>query len=704
MNSDTLAAIRWGSRPFVRFVVPLIMGILLQAYLNVEFGLFVLIGLSAYLALYLIERPKHMMAAFKLRHLHAPLIGLILIGLGGMAADYHHRPDPRTHFTTDADITHLQAELVEAVSEKTKTYRTVLRVTDGRKEGQWQPASGNLLVYLEKDSLAADLEIGDRLLLIEGSRAVDGPKNPGEFDYRAYLSKKGIHHQQYVKSGQWSVVGHRWTIRRQAERCRQYFIDRLSRADLGPDEEGIATALLLGKKERLSDELMHAYADAGAMHVLAVSGLHVGILYTILGYLLIRLDRLERGYLIKSVSIIIMLWMYAFITGLSPSVVRACAMFSAILVGKAMKRQSNVYNNIASSAFILLLFEPYYIFQVGFQLSYLAVIGIIYMQPKLCALLHFDTKAARWAWEISCVSIAAQLATLPLTLYYFDQFPVYALLSNFIVIPAAAVILYLGISYLLVGWIPLLGELIAWLLGWALRIMNYSVSKIETLPSSVIEGIDISTGQTLLLYAAIISASIYLVHYRHRAAVIALSCLVLAIGIELVETYRFSRHDYLAVYDVRRHSAINLLSDDYNILLSDSTVTADQGLQEYSLRGNWNRHDAPSPVHHPTSCDRSAFSAHGGGLYTIGQTRLAHVDEQDDLMAVATPIPVDYLILSYYSGLRMDRLEEVYAPKTIILDGSIGAPKAKKLATHVPDSIRLHSVVIDGYFEERLMP
>ena len=204
----------------------------------------------------------------------------------------------------------------------------------------------------------------------------------------------------------------------------------------------VASALLLGYRENLDKELVKSYASAGAMHVLAVSGLHVGILYLLLTRIfsfLKKVKKVKNGKFILTILIVSFLWFYAIMTGLSASVMRATTMFSFIVIGnELLNRKTSIYNTLAVSAIILMIINPFIVYQVGFQLSYVAVVGIVYLQPKLNRLFYSRYKLVRGVWAITCVSLAAQIATFPLSLHYFHQFSTYFFISNLIVIPASS--------------------------------------------------------------------------------------------------------------------------------------------------------------------------------------------------------------------------------------------------------------------------
>jgi competence protein ComEC len=204
------------------------------------------------------------------------------------------------------------------------------------------------------------------------------------------------------------------------------------------------------------------------------------------------------------------LWMYALVTGLSPSVLRAATMFSFIIAGQALNRQAYIYNSIAASAFLLLLVQPAILFEVGFQLSYMAVIFIVFLHPYLYRLLSFRYKILNSAWSLTCVSLAAQAGTVPLSLFYFHQFPSYFILSNFVVIPAATVIIYGAALLFIASPIPVLLEIFGLLLNKFLQMVNFMIFFIEKMPGSLIANIRFAEWEAIFAYTIFATLSVWL--------------------------------------------------------------------------------------------------------------------------------------------------------------------------------------------------
>ncbi len=681
--------------PFVRLLLPLILGILSAVFLKVDMGLFVVCIILGFVGMLFLLNVNDFRISFRLKYFQAPLVFIMILGAGGMLTLESVSKDNPQHFAQINDGQWMIGVLEESLTEKKRSFRTVLSIKQVKSMGEWRPALGNMLVYLSKDSLAGNLERGDKLLVQAKLTELEEPANPGEFNYKRFLSFRDIYHQQFIKSGGWMLLEKNPNIFTYAERARTLLIAQLKNEGLGDDEMAIASALLLGKKDQLSAELMHAYAGAGAMHVLAVSGLHMGILFLFLSKVLKVLRQLPRGVIIETVLILIVMWGFAFITGMSPSVVRASTMFTAIAMARLFKRTSDIYNTIAASAFVLLLFNPFYIMEVGFQLSYLAVVGIIYLQPKLKSLLFFKSKLPTLIWEITCVSLAAQIATFPLGLLYFHQFPTYFLFSNLLVIPAAYLILVFGFSYFLTFWIPYLGAAIAFGLKWLIVALNESVIFLENLPSALISGIDISILETWLIYSLIILLSMAIIKRKKKLLITSIACVLGLLVVQFYETYSFKRHEFLTVYDVNKSSVVNILSDQANHVITDSLLAADMDKQQFHLRNNWNKHGAPEPRF-------SELREVVPGLYDYHGKSIAIIDSWSDLPKLKEPIEVDYLVISYFRGVKMDAILSSYTGRKIIIDSTVREKKANLLMAGLESEADVHAVVFDGFFRDRL--
>ncbi|HKZ36510.1 MAG TPA: ComEC/Rec2 family competence protein, partial [Chryseolinea sp.] len=366
-------------------------------------------------------------------------------------------------------------------------------------------------------------------------------------------------------------------------------------------EQGIVSALVLGITDGLDNELLTAYKGTGAMHILAVSGLHVGIIYGLLLFLLKPLQKVKHGkWFLAGISIVV-LWLYAFITGLSPSVLRAVTMFSFVALAKPAQHRTNIYNILAASAFCILLYDPYLIMSIGFQLSYLAVLGIVYLQSGIYKLWEPTNRLLDEVWKVSSVSIAAQLATFALGLLYFHQFPNYFLLSNLFVIPGSFIVLIAGLVLLALSFIQPVAFALGFIIEWIIKTLNFIVFAVEDFPFSLVENVYITTFQCWLLLG-IILVIILLLHTRKFAYFLAASLILFIYS--MAQWNHFQRDvnvQKLTVYNVKGHTAIDLMDRGQTFFIADSVLLKDSdkigfhitphrimlGVNETVRSGNW---------------------------------------------------------------------------------------------------------------------
>ena len=380
---------------------------------------------------------------------------------------------------------------------------------------QWEPTNSFVNAYVPLIDTTKIVK-GDLLLVYGVPNEVNGPANPGEFNYKNYLVYNRIHHQDYLGED-FVIIGHKPSslIVRISDRLRTYCAENIETYISDSDARAVILALSLGVKDELDNELVQAFSATGVMHVLAVSGLHVGIIYLLLFNVFRKLGLTKKRYRwLMAILSILLLWFYALLTGLSPSVLRAVTMFTFVALRRALFRKGNIYNTLAASAFVLLWFNPYLIMSVGFQLSYLAVFGIVYLQPKLYALWSTDVWILDRIWAISCVSIAAQLATGPLSVLYFHQFPTYFLVSNLFIIPAAFISLLGSLLMMLLSLIPIAARGVGWLLNEFVSLVNRLVFWVSQFPESTINGIHLDILQTWLMYFVIGGIVSYLVYQK----------------------------------------------------------------------------------------------------------------------------------------------------------------------------------------------
>lgn len=452
-----------------------------------------------------------------------------------------------------SDEPQLKSGILRFKANVTKSY---LR----QKNGHTEPinASGKLMVAIKTDSLnPLQLTYGDELIIPAKVTEVAAPYNPAEFDYRSWLAAQNIYHQVYLKQAQLTktnrdlgnpIIAYALVLR--AKQVQYY--RKLLKDD---DAFAVASTLILGYRADLSQETLSTYSKTGTIHALSVSGMHVGLIYLVLNWMLQYLDRNKLLKLFKVVLIVVLIWFYALLTGFSPSVLRSAIMLSAFVIAKSFNRQSNSYNIISFAALCLLVYDPFLIWDVGFQLSFLAVLGLIYLQPKIQNWWHPKSQWIGKLWEAIAMSLAAQFITYPLSIYYFHQFPIYFLMSNLFITVPIALLMYLGIIILLGRF-----EFLAPIFEWLIKFTNSGLKWIADLPLSSLSAIWISRTELIILCVALCCFTIALAGFKKRMLMFSIVCFMVFQSFVVYDELKAMHQKKIIVFNLRKHYATAYIS------------------------------------------------------------------------------------------------------------------------------------------------
>lgn len=390
--------------------------------------------------------------------------------------------------------------------DTTAVYEVVLTDYPVARQHSWRCEAGHVYVYLQADETDTLPQIGDTLQV---RTRWQRPGMLGAFDYGKYLRRQGIYATGYASRNDWIVVGKGHVAWYNMRQVQHRLVERFRELGISGDELGTLSALSLGYRENLDSDLKESFSKAGAMHVLAVSGLHTGILFMVLLALLTGFGRWKPLYaerskrVILAIVLIAVMWCYAALTGWSPSVVRSVIMVTVAEVGYMLYERGNTLNTVAAAAVLILLCRPNDLFSVGFQLSFAAVTAIVVLNPILGKSVGTPrNRVLNYVVQLTITSFSAQLGTLPLTLHYFSQTSNYFLITNLIVLPLATVVMVGAVAVLTIGWIPLVGVGVSWLLSWVVWLMNTSVAWVEHLPGST-TAMECTWSMTACLYGAI---------------------------------------------------------------------------------------------------------------------------------------------------------------------------------------------------------
>ncbi len=514
---------------------------------------------------------------------------------------------------------------------------------------------GKVLVNKKKDSLNK-LKIGNVYYTENLFKKINKPKNPYQFNYRKYLKRKQIIHQITLTDKNYIVSkSNAFSISIIASNIRSRIQKNLKQKNFTKDAFGIINALLLGQRQDVSKELIQDYQNAGAMHILAVSGLHIGIIYGILLVLFLPIKRLNfnsiKGKTIQILLVILFLWSYAILASLSASVVRATTMFTAIALGLLSKRKTNTLHNLFISMFVLLLFHPNFLFDVGFQLSYLAVFSIVYWQPKFNACYQPKNKIFRFFWQICTVSFAAQIGILPLSLFYFHQFPLLFFVSSLVIIPVLGIVLGFGFLVLFLAYFNILPNFIVSVYGEIIEKMNVFIQFIAKQEQFLIKNIFFSVFLVFGFYFLIIA--IYRFFEKQNFKKLQ-TILIVILGIQLIyfyEKYQRETTKEMIIFNQSKHSIIGFRNGN--------------SLNIYHNLDNFSKHSIIDTYQKGTGVSTikiydSIPNIFKNNMLVIDSVGVFNVKNLDSKIVLLRNSP----------KINIDRLFQFYKPKILIADAS----------------------------------
>jgi competence protein ComEC len=453
----------------------------------------------------LVQRQLPVYRQFRLRFVTGLWLHLLLL-LAGMArlyvADIKNTGDWFGHRQYDLLLVETAAEARFHKGSQTLAAE-VKQIRQGKK---WLPACGRVVLRLPADMT---LHPGSMVGFEKKPTAIPEPANGAKFNYKAFMAIQQVHHQVQLRKEELMIIRSNPPPGGAIRAFRQNILAVLDRQFPGA-ERALAKALLVGYRSELDKELVTAYTNTGVIHIIAISGLHLGIIYALLIMIMKPLARRKRTRVVINVIVMLVLWIFTFICGASPSVTRSAVMFSSILVGDSMGDDNNTGNAVASSAFLLLCYDPMLIWDLGFQLSYAAVASLLIYNQAITRIFLPENGLLAMAWNSIATSISAQILTTPLVLVHFHQFPVLFILSNFVAVPVSGLILILLILIVALQWSPLLPALLSSLTAWCIRFMNNQIERIASVRFSVWENIQWTWPDLVLSYLAILTLTLFI--------------------------------------------------------------------------------------------------------------------------------------------------------------------------------------------------
>jgi competence protein ComEC len=687
----------WKKSPFVKLLLAMMAGIIIQWRFQVSLNSWIIIAaIASTLLLCFFFIP--FFNRYKFAFISGLVTSSIFFCIGAMLAwqkDIRNNKQWLGNFYQPQNT--LIVTLDEPPVEKTKSIKANATVSYLLQNGQSIPVKGKIILYFKKDS-ALQLAYGSQILFKKPLQEIKNSGNPGGFDYKRYSLFQGITHQVYLKTEEFEILNGKkenW-FRKFIYASRVRVLNILRKNIKSERELGLAEALLIGYKDDLEQSLVQSYTNTGVVHIIAISGLHLGLIYWLLALVLKPLKKNRKTRWLSPVLIITGLWLFSLLAGAQPSILRSALMFTCIVLGESLSKKTSIYNTMAISAFILLCINPYWLWDVGFQLSYAAVLSIIIFMRPVYNWFYIKNKLLDAIWKLNAVTIAAQILTVPLGIYHFHQFPNYFLLTNFVAVPLSSAIVLGEILLCAISFIPVLASLVGQLLSWFIWLMNTYIEKIETIPFSLWDGLQISILQAILLALFAVGISYWLLEKSTKGLKLGLFALLSFVVLRSFSFIQSNQQQKIIVYNVPQKKAIDIVDGRNYFFIGDSDLLSNDFARNFHLK--------PSRILYrikevPTLTDLSFYENY---LSYRGK----HILLLDESLSFTpqTPKPsIDLLVISKNPKLYMKKIASTLDIKQVVFDGSVPAWKANYWKKDC-DSLHIpwHDVTTKGAFEMSL--
>src|SRR5688572_22918135 len=654
----------WKKAPFIRFLIPLIAGILLQWHLKIEPGVFrILLWASFTVTTTFFFIP--FFERYKLSSLNGLSASVLFTAVGGLLAWHENIRNNEEWFGRKYNSqTTLIVTLTGHPVEKTKSYKVNASVDFISNNDSLIKTRGTIILYFKKDSSISSLDYGSQLVIRKPLQEIKNSGNPGGFDYRRYSLFQGITHQVYLKENEFVVLPSAKTNLLQdfINSSRTKLLHILRTNIRGEKELGLAEALLIGYKDDLDKTLVQSYSNTGVVHVIAISGLHLGLIYWLLTLLFKPIQKRKFRWL-RPILILSGLWLFSLLAGAQPSVLRSAVMFTCIAMGDSLDKKSSIFNSLALSAMLLLCIHPYWLWDVGFQLSYAAVLSIVIFMQPVYHWFYIRNKILDLIWKLNVVTIAAQILTVPVVIYHFHQFPLSFMFTNFLAVPLSSFILLGEILLCMLSFIPSVATITGKLISWLIRIMNSYIERIEKLPFSLWDGLQISIPQAILLMILAAGLGYWLMEKNKPGFKLAMLALA---GFVLLRTDSFIQandREQLIVYNVPQKQAIDLINGRKYSFIGDTGLLTDDFVKNFHLNPSRVLHRIePAPDFYHFLQQKDVIIYKNKRILVINRTR--------SFPSLENRIPVDLLLISGNPKLYINKLNETFSVKQVVFDGS----------------------------------
>ena len=621
---------------------------------------------------------------FRLRSASGMAIHLLFFGLGGLLATAKNISNHSLWLGKMHQYDAVLLVIEEEPVERPQSFKAQATVAAVYRQGRRLPATGGVLLYFREGS-AAGIHYGTQVLVRDTLPLIKNAGNPGGFDFQQYSLFNGRSHQRWLNTTDFVVLPQpktRW-LYAMLNRVREWVLHMLRTYIPGKREQSLAEALLIGYKAHLEQDLVQMYSNTGVVHIIAISGMHIGFIYLLLLFVTKPLQRRHTSWL-RMLLIIAVLWLFSLLAGGQPSVLRSAVMFTLIGVGTVLSRNSNMFNTLALSAFALLCINPFWLWDVGFQLSYAAVLSIILFYQPVYNLLFFRHKVFDYLWRMGAVSVAAQILTLPLSIYHFHQFPTVFFIANVVAVPLSTAALAGAALVCFSAPLPVVAAIVGKLTAWLIFALNWCVEKLNAFPFAVWNSLYISVPQTLLLYCIITALALWFWLRAQKFLVAAGVGALLFVGLRTASFLKANDQRKLVVYNISKHTAIDIFQGRAVYFFGDAHLLEDGFLRNFHLQ--------PSRIKNRMQSLQVWSRPH----FTLWGQNISVLDSTTASLPART---IHLLVVTHKTNVDLQKLFQQHQPRRIVIDSSVPVYQKKlwqqaALAAGVP----CHSTTDSGAF------
>lgn len=672
--------IPWPEMPLLRFAICFIAGIWVSDHVGANLCVNVAFFWILF-TIYFVMQSRRVKSIYIIRYMSV-LLWMLAFSTGLIRGELQKVDNDLLHYTQH--VSKDNSIMIGVVSEVKRKKRISAMVDVQQIDGH--SSRGRLLVYFSEKDSALQYEQGDILILEGNIRFIEDNANPKAFNYRSYMKYKGVPCQVFLKSGMHQRIGYNPPniFIRTSSVIRQWALSIFESRISDQKQFATASAMVLGYRSDLSKDLYTTFSETGTVHVLAVSGLHVGIICMIIMFIFRRIKKDALWFkLIRLILLITAVWTYALVTGASPAVLRAAVMFSLLLIGKLWFEGVNVYNILACSAILILLYDPYLLFQLSFQFSYLALVSIMFFQPIIERWIDTRYRITTRIWQLATVSIAAQILVFPISVYHFHQFPTYFILSGVVAVFLAFFILSNGILLLCVDNILFLGDIVATIYSVLLEGFLTIIESIQSLPFNSVRNVSFSLLTVVLLYVVIL-AIMFLTSIRSRSFkdvifpkirrrkifrwIIYTSTLLLIVN-SMFRTYRIKNQSELIIYNIPKAGVLDIFDGVHHYAIQSEDIASEK--VEFSCKSYRIYKGSTSPKYVSTfsSIDERYFHLNANGSLIFGEKHLFFADQFD--LKSMFPCRSDVLLVINKTNQSPYEILQYHHTDLVVIDNSL---------------------------------